>query len=598
MMLKKLALAVVLLVAPALLIAQTQGLGAPTFPAPAIGASAVLLHTTMADYWEWKLAYFPETATSIGRDEYNDRWRDWSAAGRATIRRDQEEFLSTTIYAGAGNLTAVDRLSEQLLQYELDMALSSATWVELTSQTSQAQGAHNRVLTVIDQMPARDVKDYENILARLRKLPVYVDQTIELMREQLAAGLAQPQIVIDLTLEQVVAQSRPPALESPLLAAFSRFPSAVSSPDQDRLRRQAVAAYEQQFVPSWKTLETFLRDTYRPRARPQIGLSSLPNGAEGYATLIRYYTSTQLSAQAIHEIGLREVERISREMEQLARADGFTGPVADYERQLASRPGMTFTSKDEMIAYAREVAARVEPELPRLFRLRPRMKYDIRPIPPDREASSASNYGVGTADGSRPAWFNMNTYRPEEQVKYRTEALVLHETVPGHHLQVALERELEGLPEFRRVFDASAFSEGWGLYAESLGAELGTVYREPSTKFGQLASEMFRAVRLVVDTGIHSLGWSRDQARTYFSTHVPSQSLAEVDRYIARPAQALGYKLGELRIRELRRRAEQALGPRFDIRSFHDAVLKNGRIPLDRLDLEVTSYISAAQVAR
>jgi uncharacterized protein (DUF885 family) len=597
-MLRGVALATVLALAPALLLAQTQGLGPPTFPAPAIGASVTALYTLMADYWEWRLANSPETATNVGRHDYNDRWRDWSAAGRARTRQEQQNFLTTTVYIGTGNLTVADRLSEQMLQYELDMALSSEPWATLVQRTSQADGAHNQVFTVIDQMPARDVKDYENLIARLRGLPVYVDQTIELMREQLAAGLAQPQIVIDLMLDQVVAQSQPPALESPLLAALSRFPASIAGPDQERLRAQAVAAYEQQFVPSWKRLETFLRDTYRPKARPQIGLSSLPNGAEGYATLIRYYTTTSLPAAEIHEIGVREVARITREMEQLARADGFDGSVADYERALARRPGMLFTSQDEMIAYAREVAARVEPELPRLFGLRPRMKYDVRPIPADREASTASNYTVGTADGARPAWFNMNTYQPEQQVKYRTEALVLHETVPGHHLQVALARELEGVPAFRRVFSASAFAEGWALYAESLGAELGTVYRDPATRFGQLASEMFRAVRLVVDTGIHSQGWSREQARTYFAAHVPGQSLAEIDRYIARPAQALGYKLGELRIRELRRRAEQALGPRFDVRAFHDAVLRNGLIPLDRLELEVANYISSVPLAR
>jgi uncharacterized protein (DUF885 family) len=404
--------------------------------------------------------------------------------------------------------------------------------------------------------------------------------------------------VIDLALDQVTAQSSPAALQSPLLVAFSRMPSSIAAADQQRLRTAAVAAYEQRFVPSWKRLESFLRDTYRPAARPQIGLSSLPGGAAGYAALVRYYTTTDLTAARIHEIGLQEVARISKEMELLARADGFTGSVADYERQLAERPGMRFTSKEEMLAYARDVAARVQPELPRLFRLMPRMKYDVRPIPPDREASAASNYAVGTADGSRPAWFNMNTYRPQAQVKYRSEALVLHETVPGHHLQVGLERELDGLPEFRRVFNASAFAEGWALYAESLGAEIGTVYREPSTKFGQLASEQFRAVRLVVDTGIHAFGWSRERAREYFQQHVPSQSLAEVDRYIARPGQALAYKLGELRIRELRRRAQQELGARFDIRDFHDAVLRNGRIPLDALDLQVEEYVRTVKLAR
>jgi uncharacterized protein (DUF885 family) len=594
-MLRKAGLLAAILALPVLLPARQQE---PTFPTQTVGMSIQALRQLFASYWEWRLAESPELATSVGRGDYNDRWRDWSAAARARARTARQEFLDQALYMEQGNLTNADRLSAQLLIYELSVQLDAEPWANLVQRTSQSDGAHNQVFSVIDQMPSRDVRDYEHIIARLKALPVYVDQTIALMQEQLAAGLAQPAIVIDLTLDQVTAQSRPGALESPLLNAFTRFPGAVGATEQQRLRTQAMAAYEQQFVPSWKRLEAFLRDSYRPNARPQIALSSLPGGTGGYAQMIRFYTTTSMTAAAIHEVGLAEVARISADMERLARADGFSGTASDYERELGNRPGMKFTGKDEMIAYAREVAGRVEPALPRLFRLRPRMKYDVRPIPPDREASAASSYSVGTADGSRPAWFNMNTYRPRDQVKYRTEALVLHETVPGHHLQVALEREIEGLPDFRRSFNASAFAEGWGLYAESLGSELGTVYREPSTRFGQLASEQFRAVRLVVDTGIHALGWSRDRARDYFQQHVPSQSLAEVDRYIARPGQALGYKLGELRITQLRRRAQQELGAAFDIRDFHDAVLRNGRIPLDALAGQVNDYLTAAKSAR
>jgi uncharacterized protein (DUF885 family) len=593
-MVRKIGVLAVLVALPVLLPAHQQE---PTFPTQTVGMSIQALRQLFSSYWEWRLAEAPELATGVGRRDFNDRWRDWSAASRARARSARQEFLQQALYLEQGNLTHADRFSAQLLIYELNQQLDAETWAALVQRTSQSDGAHNQVFSVIDQMPSRDVKDYENIIARLRALPAYVDQTLALMQEQLAAGLAQPAIVVDLMLDQVTAQARPGALESPLLAAFTRFPSTIGAADQQRLRAQAVAAYEQQFVPSWRRIETFLRDTYRPRSRPQIALSSLPDGAAGYAQMIRFYTTTSMTAAEIHEIGLREVARITGEMERLARADGFTGSAAEYERQLGDRPGMTFTSKNEMIAYAREVAARVEPALPRLFRLRPRMKYDVRPIPPDREASSASSYSVGTADGSRPAWFNMNTYRPEEQVKYRTEALVLHETVPGHHLQVALERELEGLPDFRRSFNASAFAEGWGLYAESLGSELG-VYRDSATRFGQLASEQFRAVRLVVDTGIHAFGWSRDRARGYFQQHVPSQSLAEVDRYIARPGQALAYKLGVLKIAQVRRRVEQQFGAAFDIRDFHDAVLRNGRIPLDALDEQVDDYLAAATAAR
>jgi uncharacterized protein (DUF885 family) len=256
---------------------------------------------------------------------------------------------------------------------------------------------------------------------------------------------------------------------------------------------------------------------------------------------------------------------------------------------------MRFTDQQEMLGYARQILARLEPAMPQLFKRLPKMPVRVRAIPSDREASTASNYEVGTTDGARPAWFNMNTYRPQDQVRYTIEALVLHETVPGHHLQTALSHEIEGLPEFRKVFSTTAFGEGWALYAESLGSELGVVYREPATRFGQLASEKFRAVRLVVDTGIHAMEWSRDRARDYFRLHVPGQSIAEIDRYIALPGQALAYKVGQLKIRELRTRAERELGQRFDIREFHDVVLRNGRLPLDMLEEEVGRYIRAGK---
>jgi prolyl oligopeptidase len=572
-----------LLLAPAFLIAQ----GPERFSGP----SSQTLAQLTGDYWEWRLAVSPETATRVGRTDHNDRWRDWSKAARDRLRYDREEWLQKAMYLSPGNLNPTDLVTSLLMEHELRTQLEAQDYLNLVQVVSQSDGVHNDVFNVIDQMPARTVKDYENIIARLRALPTYVDQTTALMREQLAAGLAQPAIVVDLTLDQVSAQSKPAATDSPLLAAFRRFPSDISSADQDRLRTQARTAYDQQFVPSWKRLETFLRDTYRKQARPQTALSSLPNGRAAYAALIHAYTTTRMAPEQIHQLGLQEVTRIEKEMEQLARAQGFTGAVTDFEKQLGDRPGMKFTSQAEMIQYARDVLARLQPALPRLFKRVPKMAVDVRPIPADREASTASNYTAGTADGTRPAWFNMNTYRPQEQVKYRTEALVLHETVPGHHLQVGIARELQGLPEFRKVFTAAAFSEGWGLYAESLGAELG-VYADPTTRFGQLASEQFRAVRLVVDTGLHAMGWSRERAREYFSLHVPGQSLAEIDRYIARPGQALAYKLGELKIKELRRKAEQSLGARFDIREFHDVVLRNGTLPLDMLEEQVNAYIA------
>ena len=591
----KRALLALVCLAPAILVARLataslSGQGPERFSGP----SSQTLAQLTGDYWEWRLAVQPELATRVGRTEHNDRWRDLSKAARDRHRKDREEFLQKAMYLSPGNLNPTDLVTSLLMEHELRTQLEAEKYLNLVQLVSQSDGVHNDVFNIVDQMPTRTIKDYEKIITRLRALPTLINQSIDLMREQLAAGLAQPAVVVDLTLDQVTAQSKPAAGESPLLAAFRRFPSDIPSSEQARLRVQAYTAYDQQFVPSWKTLETFLRDTYRTQARPQTALISLKDGRAAYAALIHAYTTTRMTAEQIHQLGLQEVARIEKEMEQLARADGFTGPVTEYEKQLGQRPGMRFTSQAEMIQYAREVLARVQPALPKLFLRVPKMAVDVRPIPADREASTASNYTAGTADGTRPAWFNMNTYRPTEQVKYRTEALVLHETVPGHHLQIGIARELQGLPEFRKVFTAAAFSEGWGLYAESLGSELG-VYANPTTKFGQLASEQFRAVRLVVDTGLHAMGWSRDRAREYFALHVPGQSLTEIDRYIARPGQALAYKLGELKITELRRRAEQALGSRFDIRQFHDVVLRNGTLPLDLLEDQVNAYIASVQ---
>jgi uncharacterized protein (DUF885 family) len=581
--------AILLVVLPAVMLAQ-QGVGPPTFPAPAVGVSSIGLRQTFANYWEWRLAVEPELATRVGRDEYNDRWRDWSKSARDRARASREEFLRQVQYVAVGNLTSAEHLSADLLEYELRTELDAERVLHLVTRVSQSDGLHNDVFSTIDQMPARSVRDYGNIVARIRALPVYVDQSIELMSEQLAAGLAQPSVVVDLMLEQVAAQAGASPDSSPLLAAFETFPPGIGESDRARLRAEATAAFTGRFVPSWRRLEAFLHDTYRPQARVGLGIGTLPDGPDAYASLIRSYTTTRLEPSEIHQLGLREVARLDGEMARLIRQAGFSGTPAEFEQRLRNDEAQRFTGQDEMLQFARDVLSRLEPQIPVLFLRQPRTRVGVRPIPPDREASTASNYTAGTPDGSRPAWFNMNTYRPAEQSKYTIEALVLHETVPGHHLQVGLARELEDVPEFRRVFRAGSFTEGWALYAESLGSDLG-VYQDPASRFGQLASEKFRAVRLVVDTGLHAMGWSRDEARAYFAEHAPSQSLAEIDRYIARPAQALAYKIGELRIRDLRRRAEQQLGPRFDLREFHDAVLRNGALPLDLLEQQIDAYL-------
>jgi uncharacterized protein (DUF885 family) len=536
------------------------------------GPSSQSIQQIFDEYWEWKIARRPELATQVGRREHNARWTDRSKAARDKDLYDLREWLQRGMWFSPGTLTPSMRLSAFLLESDARDQIDSEPYLDAITLVSQADGLHNRVFNIIEQMPAGSVLDYENILARLRALPAYIDQAIGQSQEHIDAGLTQPAVVVDLMLDQLAAQRRPLPFDSPLLARFLSFPDSIPASAQRRLRVEAVSAYTQQFVPAWTRLDTFLRDRYRPRARTQPGLSAWKEGPAAYARLIKHYTTTNRPPDQIHQLGLREVERLEREMEAIARDYGFTGSLQAFEQELANRPGMKFESQEEMLAYATDVLSALQPAMGQLFLHQPRARVGVRPIPPDREA-----------------------YRPRDQVKYTVEALVLHETVPGHHLQVGLARELDGVPTFQRSFSASAFSEGWGLYAESLGTALGVVYRDPPTRFGRLASERFRAVRLVVDTGLHGMGWSRDRAREYFTAHAPSQSLAEVDRYIARPAQALGYKLGQLKIVELRDRAQTALGSRFDVREFHDVVLRNGTIPLDLLEEEVDTYIASAR---
>jgi uncharacterized protein (DUF885 family) len=318
----------------------------------------------------------------------------------------------------------------------------------------------------------------------------------------------------------------------------------------------------------------------------------LQGGKEYYAILVRRLTTTNATPEEIHKTGEAEVARIEAEMLAVARGTGFNGTLQEFEKKLDAMPEQHYQSKEDMLIYCRNIAKIIEPELPNQFKHIPILLYGVRAIPEDREQASASNAQAPSPDGSVPGWFNLNAYQPEKQVKYDKEALVLHEAVPGHIFQISLARAQQGLPEFRRFYGNSAYIEGWALYAESLGGQLG-LYRDPYSRFGQLASERFRAVRLVVDTGIHQMGWTREQAIEYFKVHAPTESLAEVDRYISWPGQALSYKMGQLEIVKLRKQSEQKLGSKFDIRDFHDVVLRDGVLPLELLDEQGQKYISA-----
>ncbi len=554
-------------------------------------APAQSIDAFFKDTFEQMLRDNPEFATAAGRHEFDDRWTDWSKQGLAQRHQFLEQKLAASNNFPSAALSPENRLTQRLLQYDFRSRLEAWDLETHLLPVGQMTGFHNSVFVLIDRMPARTVHDYENILARLRAIPAYVDQHLAILDEAIAMKLTQPKIVADLVVGQVSTQMNQTPEQSALLAAFRNFPANISPADRERLQTAATAAYSTQFQPAWRKLHQYMTTTYAQHLRPADSIGSLPNGKQDYAILIRRLTTTNMSADEIHSLGEREVLRIEGEMQAVLKEVNFSGTLTEFQQKLDASPEWHFTSKEEMLAYCRNIAKQIEPNLPNQFRNIPKLLYGIRPIPADREAASATNAQAPSPDYSVPGWMNLNTYHPEKQFKYDKEALVLHEAVPGHVFQGSVSITQTNLPDFRKFYSNSAFGEGWALYAESLGPQLG-MYKDPYSRFGRLTSERFRAVRLVVDTGIHQLGWTRAQALDYFHTHAPEEAVAEIDRYISWPAQALSYKMGELRIKALRAEAEQKLGPKFDVRDFNDAIIREGRLPLDLLTEQMAAYIS------
>jgi len=578
-----------------LLVAVMASLLAP-FSGAQVGAAegSKELSKFFAAYFEERLRDEPEFATGVGRHEYDDRWADVSRQGREQRRSHLTQRLEQLEKFPLDQLPEQDRLSVKLLRYDLRAQLDALDIDTYLLRVGQMFGFHNRVYLTIDRMPVHTVRDCENIIARIHGVPGNVDQNIGIMNEAIERGWMQPKIVADMVIEQLTAQVAQDASKTPLLAFLQKMPANIPEGERARLRKEGSDAFANDFVPAWRKLLAYMQTTYLPKARPGIGIGSLPGGKEAYAILIRRLTTTQATPEEIHSLGLAEVKRIEEEMLAIARQTGFSGSVSELEVKLAEMPEQRFHSKEEMLAYCRNAAKIVEPELPNQFKHIPMLLYGIRAIPEDREQATASNAEAPMPDGSAPGWFNLRAYQAEKQVKYDKESLVLHEAVPGHIFQGSLARSRKELPEFRKFYGNSAYAEGWALYAESLGSQLG-LYRDPYSRFGQLASERFRAARLVIDTGIHSMGWTREQAQEYLRAHAPTQAQSEVDRYISWPAQALSYKMGQLKIVELRRKAEQRLGAKFDVRDFHDAVLRDGSLPLELLEEEVGKYIATGQ---
>ena len=558
-------------------------------------ADSVRLHRLIAQNWEYTMREYPEFATAVGYPGQNARWTDNSLEAIARRKRELNEPLAALQGIDRGKLGPADQLNYDLFRRNLNDAVEESRFPGELMPITQLNGVQQDVPSTIAQMSAANVRDYEDIIARLRAVPVLVNQTIVLLERGVASGLTPPRI----TLRDVPAQALnlvvDDPLTSPMLGPFTRFPPEVPAADQQRLRAAAIAAYRDSVAPAFRKLNAFLAQKYVPGARTSVGMRDLPNGMAWYHVRARASTTTDLTPERIHAIGLAEVKRIRGQMDSVIVASEFRGSFDDFVRFLRTDPRFYWTAPEELIRASRELMKRIDPELTRLFGTLPRLPYGVSPIPSYSERSqTTAYYQPGSPLAHRAGTYFVNTYNLPARPKWEMEALSLHEAVPGHHLQIALAQELEGVPEFRRFGGYTAFVEGWGLYSESLGGELG-LYKDPYSKFGQLTYEMWRAVRLVIDTGIHTMGWTREQAIDYFKANAAKTEhdiTIEVDRYIVWPGQALAYKIGELKIKELRAYAASTLGSKFDIRAFHDQVLGAGAVPLDVLDARVRAWVT------
>jgi uncharacterized protein (DUF885 family) len=566
------------------------------------------LRAFLADDWKYWMIEYPEMATSVGYPGQNDRWTDHSPAAIERRNRHLDESLKALRAIPREKLPPEEQLNFDLYQKLIENALAGLRFhdeadpfASVVPQNqyipiTQMDGLPRGVPATIALMETTRAKDYEDILARLNSIPAVVEQTIALMKEGMARGWVPPRITVRDVPKQVESQIVADAMKSPLLSAFAKYPSTIPPAQQAGFTSRAVAAYTERVAPAFRKLRDFLADTYLPACRETISVRDLPDGADFYSYLVRWHTTTALTPQQIHQIGLAQVKQIRAQMDQVIAQSGFKGSFEEFVKFLNTDPQFDYASADDLLLHYRDISKRADPQLAHLFGKLPRLPYGVKPIPDAVAPSQTSGYyEQGAPAVGRPGYFYVNTYKLESRPRWDAEDLTMHEAVPGHHLQLSLAQEMEGVPEFRRWLGYSAYVEGWALYSESLGSEMG-FYTDPYSRFGYLSAQMWRAVRLVVDTGIHSMGWSREKAIQYFKENSgqPEQNVVvEVDRYIVWPGQALGYKIGQLRIQELRRAAEQELGERFDIRAFHDTVVGEGAVPLDVLEARIHAWIAA-----
>lgn len=570
------------------------GIGAPQVQAQQTDEGK-RLDAFFAEEWERGLRENPESASFEGDRRYNDRWSDNSLEAIAASEAADREALARLKRFDRSKLGAADQLNYDTVLWLLEKTVQRQRFREYLQPISH-QGGVQTADGIVESLAFREVRDYRDWLARMRALPTLVDQTIALMREGVKARNVPPQVLMQRVPAQIAAQIVDDPTTSPFYRPFAKFAAGIPESERAALQAEARKVIAERIVPAYRKLQTYFNASYLPRTRSGTAVADLPDGKAYYDFLAGNYTTTDLGADEIHAIGLKEVARIRAEMEKVKAEAGFRGSLPEFFTFLRTDPRFFEKTPEALLTRYRAIAKRIDPELVKVFRIIPRAPYGVRPIPdtiaPD---TTTAYYQQGTSDGSRAGFYYVNLYRPEVRPTWEMMPLSLHEAVPGHHFQFARGLELPDAPMFRRTAYFVAYSEGWGLYAEQLGYDMG-LYDDPYDRMGQLAYEMWRAVRLVVDTGMHAKGWSREQAITYFRDNAPKTDqdiINEIDRYIGTPGQALAYKIGQLKISALRARAEQALGPKFDLRDFNDAVLETGSVPLETLERHIDAWIAA-----
>ena len=562
-------------------------------PAHAADNPTQRLHSLFDRDWEYQMQHDPVGASELGDRRWNDQWPDVSLNSLREQFQNGRQELQELQAIDRSKLSLEDQLNYDVFEYNVKDYVESEQYKWYLVRTNTFSGIQT-VEGLVNSLRFETVKDYDDWLGRLHNFPAYMDQNIALMHE----GVKQHVVIAKVIGEKVLTQFNGMDWQDPtkhgFYTPFKQFPSSFSEADRQRLTAAAKEQIRTDVLPAFRRFRDFMEKEYIPASLEQAGVWQVPNSSPTYAYLARSMTTTTFTPEQVHELGLSEVKRIRGEMEKVKDQTGFKGTFAEFLNYLRTDSKFYFKDSDDLLRYARARAKQIDPLLIKLFRTFPRLPYGVNPVPSEIAVSMPSGYADAPApDGSRPGYFYVNTYKPESRPIYDLTALILHEAIPGHTFQSGIAIELKDIPKFRRYGGYSAYAEGWALYSESLGNELG-LYDDPYVHFGALSNEMWRAVRLVVDTGMHYKHWTRKQAIDYFLENVATteySATSEIDRYISWPGQALAYKIGELKIKELRQRAEKELGRKFDIRAFHDAILLQGPLPLTVLESQVNEWI-------